>query len=59
MGGEDTLISPVQEKVMLEGRVFGGVFYARGNGPGLLCCSCLFSSGKQLRAVLASLSLLV
>lgn len=54
MGEEDTLIYPVWEKVMLVGRVLGGVFYAGGNELGLLCCSCLFSSGKQLRAVLAS-----
>lgn len=54
MGGEDALTDHVQEKVMLVGRMLGGVFYAGGNGLGLLCCSCLFSSGKQLRAVLAS-----
>lgn len=53
MGEEDTLIYPVWGKVMLVGRVLGGVFYAGGNELGLLCCSCLFSSGKQLRAVLA------
>lgn len=54
MGGEDTLIYPVRGKVMLVGRVLHGLFYAGGNGLRLLCCSCLFSSGKQLKAVLAS-----
>lgn len=54
MGGEDTLTYPVWGKVVLVERVLGGVFYAGGNELGLLCCSCLFSSGKQLRAVLAS-----
>jgi len=54
MGGWSGLLCSVRVEVMLVERVRGGVVCAGENGMGLLCCSCLFSSGKQLRAVLAN-----
>lgn len=54
MGGKDALVCPLQGKVMLVERVCDGVAYAGGDGIGLFCCFCLFSSWKWLRAVLAN-----
>lgn len=54
VGGEDALVCSIWGKVTPVERVHGGVAYAGGNRMGLLCCSCLFSSGKWLRPVLAN-----